>query len=375
MLNGNEVIYQIFVRNYSNEGTFNAVKKDLKRIKELGVDIIYLMPINEIGIKNRKGTYGSPYASKDYYSISKDLGTIKDLKELINEVHSLGMKIIVDMVFNHTAPDSILFEQHPEFYYMKNGKPGNRVGDWSDIIDLDTSRKDTQDYLIGVLQYWKSIGFDGYRFDVASMIHFSLFKRAREILGNEIIFLAESIDDDFAEYVSQFGIKATSDNELFPVFDCAYNYSWYRPLEGYLLGKNGLEKIIENINRDSNNMPKFYLRCNCIENHDCERIAKLAKNNDDLINITKLSYYLKGCVFLYAGQEYGISEKPDLFAKTPINWNAKNFDLFELHKQLIKEKHASNRADFNICLLNRDKIIVELIRDNIVIEEKGVGSF
>ena len=127
MLKGNEVIYQIFVRNYSVDGGFKAVEDDLPRIKDLGVDIIYLMPINEIGVKNRKGTYGSPYASKDYFSISKDLGTLKDLKSLIKKTHKLKMKIIVDMVFNHTAPDSILFEQHPEFYYKKNGKPGNEL--------------------------------------------------------------------------------------------------------------------------------------------------------------------------------------------------------------------------------------------------------
>lgn len=372
MLKGNEVIYQIFVRNYSVDGGFKAVEDDLRRIKDLGVDIIYIMPINEIGVKNRKGTYGSPYASKDYFSISKDLGTLKDLKSLIKKTHKLKMKIIVDMVFNHTAPDSILFEQHPEFYYMKNGKPGNRVGDWSDIIDLDTSRKDTQDYLISVLEYWKKIGFDGYRFDVASMIDLNLFKRAREVLGNETIFLAESIDDDFAKYVESCGIHATPDYELFPIFDCCYNYSWYRPLEKYLKTRENGMDIIDNINRDLQFMPKNYLRCNCVENHDCERIASLAKDEEELIKITKLSYYLKGCPFIYAGQEYGISKKPDLFAKDPIDWSKKNNRIFGLHKTLIKEKHIEKHVDFNICVEKRGRIVIQLIQDNDVVEEKGI---
>ena len=151
MFDTNSVIYQVFVRNYSQDGSFVYLEKDLKRIKDLGVDIIYLTPINEIGQKNRKGNWGSPYASKDYYSISHDLGTKEDLISLINKTHELGMKIILDMVFNHTAPDSVLFKKHPEFYFYKDGKPGNRIGDWSDIIDLDTSREDTQDYLIEVL--------------------------------------------------------------------------------------------------------------------------------------------------------------------------------------------------------------------------------
>lgn len=373
MLKGNEVIYQIFVRNYSVEGTFRKVEEDLPRIKELGVDIIYLMPINEIGVKNRKGTYGSPYASKDYFSISKDLGNLKDLKSLIKKTHKLKMKIIVDMVFNHTAPDSVLFEEHPEFYFKKNGKPGNRVGDWSDIIDLDTFREDTQDYLISVLEYWKNVGFDGYRFDVASMIDLELFKKARERLGNEIIFLAESIDDDFAKYVKTCGIHPTPDNELFPIFDCCYNYSWYRPLERYLKNRDGgIGEIIDNINRDLQYMPKSYLRCNCIENHDCERIASLTQDEEELIRLTKLSYYLKGCPFIYAGQEYGISKKPDLFAKDPINWSDKNIKIFELHKTLIEEKHDEKHIDFNICVEKRGRIVIQLIQDNDVVEEKGI---
>ena len=373
MLKGNEVIYQIFVRNYSVEGTFKKVEEDLPRINELGIDIIYLMPINEIGVKNRKGTYGSPYASKDYFSISKDLGNLKDLKSLIKKTHKLKMKIIVDMVFNHTAPDSVLFEEHPEFYFKKNGKPGNRVGDWSDIIDLDTSREDTQDYLISVLEYWKNVGFDGYRFDVASMIDLNLFKKARERLGNEIVLLAESIDDDFAKYVETCGIHPTPDNELFPIFDCCYNYSWYRPLERYLKNRDGgIGEIIDHINRDFQFMPKSYLRCNCIENHDCERIASLTQDEEELIRLTKLSYYLKGCPFIYAGQEYGISKKPDLFAKDPIDWSDKNIKIFELHKTLIEEKHDEKHIDFNICVEKRGRIVIQLIQDNDVVEEKGI---
>ena len=165
------------------------VSKDLPRIKDLGSDVIYLMPIHEIGEENRKGTWGSPYAIKDYFSISPDLGTLDDLKELINKTHELGMKIILDMVFNHTSPDNVLVATHPEYYFYKDGKRGNRVGDWTDIVDLDTPREDVQDYLVSVLKYWLDVGVDGFRFDVASTIPLSLFEKARKILGNKPIFL------------------------------------------------------------------------------------------------------------------------------------------------------------------------------------------
>jgi glycosidase len=150
-MNHNSIIYQIFPRNHSKEGTFKKIEEDLPRISSLGIDIIYLMPIHEIGQKERKGTYGSPYAIKDYFSISHDLGTLEDFKSLVSEIHKLGIKIILDMVFNHTAPDSILLEEHEDYYYHKDGKIINKVSKWTDIIDLETSKKETQDYLIKVM--------------------------------------------------------------------------------------------------------------------------------------------------------------------------------------------------------------------------------
>ena len=198
----NLVIYQIFIRNYSKEGTFKKVTEDLPRLKELGIDIIYLTPIHEIGVENRKGTWGSPYAIKDYFSISPDLGTLSDFHELVDKTHELGMKIILDMVFNHTSPDNILINSHPEYYFYKNGKRGNRVGDWTDIVDLDTLRDDTQEYLLSVLKYWLNQKVDGFRFDVASTIPLSLFTKARERFGNDFILYGECVGEDFAKYLN-----------------------------------------------------------------------------------------------------------------------------------------------------------------------------
>ena len=251
MIKGNEIIYQIFVRNYSQVGTFEAVKNDLPRLKELGVDIIYLMPIHEIGIKNRKGTWGSPYAIKDYYSISKDLGNKEDFLSLINDVHKMGMKIIMDMVFNHTSPDSVILQKHPEYYFYKDGKLGNRVGEWSDIIDLDTSRIDTQNYLLDVLKYWVSLGVDGFRFDVASMIPLKFFKKAREILGKDIIFIGESIDYDFADYLKSINDYSTPDDLMYPTFDSLYNYNYFRIFQRYLKDEDSLSKLINSVDKMS----------------------------------------------------------------------------------------------------------------------------
>ena len=338
MIKGSEIIYQIFVRNYSEEGTFEAVQKDLPRLKELGVDIIYLMPIHEIGIKNRKGSWGSPYAIKDYYSISGDLGTKEDFISLINATHKMGMKIIMDMVFNHTSPDSVVLEQHPEYYFYKDGKLGNRVGDWSDIIDLDTNREDTQNYLVDVLKYWVSLGIDGFRFDVASMISLDFFKKARKELGKDIIFFAESIDYDFVDYLKSMGYSSTPDIDMFPTFDLLYNYSWFRPFERYLKNEMSYEDLKTIIDEDYKYIGDKGLRIICFENHDTERIASYV-NEDELKDIVLDLVKLKGPLFLYAGQEYGVNHRPNLFEKDPVDWTI-NEKILEIYKTAIKMKKS-----------------------------------
>ena len=137
----NLVIYQIYVRNFSANGNFKAVIDDLDRIKALGVDIIYLLPIHPIGEKNRKGELGSPYSIKDYNIVSDELGGLNGFIELIEAVHAKKMKIMMDIVFNHTSRDSRLLQEHPEWFHRNSlGEIANRVGDWWDIVDLDYTK-------------------------------------------------------------------------------------------------------------------------------------------------------------------------------------------------------------------------------------------
>ena len=144
-----DVIYSIYVRNHTPEGTFNAVIPDLDRIKALGTDIIWLMPIHPIGVKGKKGTLGCPYANRDYRSVNPEYGTMEDFRHLVDEIHARGMKCIIDVVYNHTSPDSTLTVEHPEFFYRKpDGQMGNKVGDWSDVVDLDYNCRELWDYQI-----------------------------------------------------------------------------------------------------------------------------------------------------------------------------------------------------------------------------------
>ncbi len=327
-----DVIYQIFPRNYSKEGNFKQIELDLNRIKSLNVDIIYLLPIHEIGIKNRKGTYGSPYAIKDYFSISPDLGTKEDLISLINKTHALGMKIILDMVFNHTSPDNILLPEHDKYYFHRNGRLANKVGDWSDIVDLDTFRSDTQDYLLSVLKYWVSLGIDGFRFDVCSLIDFSFFIKARKELGKDIIFIGESIDRNFANYLKSEHIYVKDDKDLYEVFDSLYNYHIFPSLMSYIDGKIDIQEIVDILNEDNANQ-----RLLCLENHDRDRISSIL-NKEELSKYLDFFSFIKGNAFIYAGQEYGNKHKPELFEKDPVDFSNKDNDIFNLYINYINKK-------------------------------------
>ena len=150
------------------------------------MDIIQLMPIHPIGVLLRKGKIGSPYSIKDYRSIDPNMGTMEDLKELFDKAHALGLKVIMDIVFNHTSRDSILTEEHPEWFYHKpNGEFANRVGDWSDITDFKFEYPELEKYLSDTLLQYVRLGADGFRFDVASLIPYSFFAHTFPLLRKE----------------------------------------------------------------------------------------------------------------------------------------------------------------------------------------------
>ena len=220
-------MYSVFVRNHTPEGTFQALRSDLARIRALGVDIIWLMPIHPIGEKARKGTMGSPYAIRDYRAVNPEYGTVQDLKELVAHIHQLGMKCIIDVVYNHTSPDSVLAQEHPEWFYRKSdGSFGNHVGDWTDIIDLDYTNRALWQYQIDTLKQWAQI-VDGFRCDVAPLVPMEFWTAARQAVEQVrpgCIWLSESVEPGFINYLRSQNLIAHTDSEVFEVFDIAYDY-------------------------------------------------------------------------------------------------------------------------------------------------------
>lgn len=318
-----QVMYSVFVRNHSGEGTFEAVRRDLGRIKALGVDVIWLMPIHPIGVKARKGTAGSPYAISDYRSVNPDYGTLEDFKRLVGDIHRLGMKCIIDVVYNHTSPDSWLANNHPEWFYHKaDGSFGNHIGDWTDVVDLDYSNPGLWDYQIETLKYWASM-VDGFRCDVAPLVPLAFWLRARdevEAVRPGCIWLAESVEPAFIRIARSQGITALSDSEIFQAFDISYEYDIYPYYSGYLEGQLPLSRYAEAVNQQETIYPDNYVKLRYLENHDRLRAAAAIPGAAAQLNWTAFLYFQKGMTLLYGGQERSCTHLPDLFEKDPVDW-------------------------------------------------------
>ena len=345
----NQMIYSVFGRNYSPEGTFERVRQDLARIKNLGTDILWLMPIHPIGEKNRKGTLGSPYAISDYRAVNPEYGTIDDLKALVDDAHALGMKVIIDVVYNHTSPDSRLAAEHPEwFFHRADGSFGNKVGDWWDVIDLDYSNEALWDYQIETLVMWAQI-VDGFRCDVAPIIPVAFWQRAREAVKQvnpEAIWLAESVESGFVRFLRTRKIPVASDAELYSAFDMEYEYDIYDEFYGFLKGEMSLAEYCGAVNRQEFIYPDNYVKARYLENHDRPRIRSFIHDEKTLKNWTALQFFHKGIVLFYAGQEAGCSHQPSLFDRDTVDWNApEKIDLEAYVRKLSEIKHRPLFAD------------------------------
>lgn len=355
----NKVVYQVFTRQHSKTSDFKGIIEDLDRIKLLGVDIVYLLPFHPIGEKDRKGSIGSPYAIYDYYAIDPLHGTLEDFKALVKEIHQRDMKIMIDIVFNHTSRDSILTQKHPEWFYKKpDGSFANRVGDWSDITDFDfLSHRAIWDYLIDVLKYWAQF-VDGFRCDVAPLLPLDFWKEARvkvEQVNPNMIWLTESVHLGFIKYIRDMGYDAFSDSQMYEVFDVAYDYDVFDFMDDYLNGKDTLKRYLFELWRQEATYPKNFVKLRSFENHDQDRIAHKVGNKAKLIQMTALQFFLKGMPMIYAGQEHQVTKRPDLFEMDLVPWN-KDESIEDLITKLSSIKKLDIMSKGTYHFVNTDSI-------------------
>jgi 1,4-alpha-glucan branching enzyme len=320
-------IYEVNIRQYTPEGTFNAFAQHLPRLKELGTDIIWLMPIHPIGEKNRKGTLGSYYAVKDYLAVNPNYGTEEDFQNLISKIHELGMYVIIDWVANHSAWDNELINSHPD-WYTKNeqGEIIPPVDDWTDVADFNYDVPEMRDYMLNALEYWvKEFNIDGYRCDVAGMVPTDFWNNVRFELDKikPVFMLAEADDPELHTYA----------------FDMTYAWNMHFLWNDIAQGKKSVSDLDEMLNTEQTKYSDSDYRMYFTSNHDenswkgttSERLGDAVKT------FAVLSATLPGMPLIYSGQEACLDKQLEFFEKDIINWD-KECDLSELYSALLSLK-------------------------------------
>ena len=313
-----QIIYSVYLRSQTGEGTFLSMLGELDRIKDLGTDIIWFMPIHPIGVKEKKGSLGCPYANRDYRTTNPAYGTMEEFRTLCEEIHARGMKVMIDVVYNHTSPDAVLLDEHPEFYWRgEDGRTGNKIGDWADVIDLDYRVGALWDYQIESLKMWAGI-VDGFRCDVASFVPLEFWKKARAAVAEvnpDCIWLAESVHMSYGNYARRLGFYSARDTEAFDAFDIEYQYDVWESFERFLRGEGPLHEFTEQLNLQEALYRENYNKLRFLENHDQPRIRPRVGSDEEQSSFTAMLYFLKGTTLIYGGQEFSCTHQPSLFER------------------------------------------------------------
>jgi len=345
----NAVIYEVFVRQHTEAGTFNALSADLDRIKALGVDLIWLMPIQPIGKEKAKGSIGSPYAIQNYFETNPDFGSIQDFKNLVNEVHARDMHIILDFVMNHSSWDNQLIADHPDWY--THNEQGDIIApndDWSDVADFNYDNQALRQYMLDMLTWWiEETDIDGYRFDVAELVpndFWSAAKIATQQVKADVFFLAEGAKPELH----------------LNGHDMTYSWNMWDGVTQVARGTADPSEVKRSYELEEFQYPEGSLRMRFTENHDKERSRQAI--NDPTLNLTAWTFValMDGNPLIYAGQEIGATHKPDLFEKEPIDWRRGEQALSESMSQVIRlRKHyLKSSSKFQIIMADNDRKIM-----------------
>ena len=352
------VVYEIFPRAFSPEGNFNGVTARLDQLKDLGVTILWLMPIHQIGQEKKKGSVGSPYAVRDYYSINPDYGTKEDLRRLIGEAHKRGLKVIIDIVANHTSWDSVMMK-NAEFY--KRDAQGKIVWpyDWTDVAWLNYENAKLRDYMTEMLKYWiREFDLDGFRCDVAGEVPTDFWERARaeiEKTKPDLVMIAEASKPDL----------------LVKAFDMDYAWPLHGTLSDVVMGKAPATEIRRVWEQERAKFPRGTSHMLFSDNHD-ERRAIARFGERGALAASALVFTLDGVPLLYNGMEAGDTTEsgaPALFEKLPVFWaNAERRPQFpQFYKQIIslRRDHPALRRGETEWLRNSDEQrVVSFLRND-----------
>jgi glycosidase len=322
----NKTIYEVNIRQYSEEGTFKAFEEHLPRLQEMGIGILWFMPIHPIGVVNRKGNLGSYYSVKDYLAVNPEFGTINEFKELVKKAHSMGMYVILDWVANHTAWDNNLTLEYPEWFTKDNeGNFVPPVDDWSDVIDLNYDNRELWNYMIDALKFWiEECDIDGYRCDVAEMVPLDFWVEARKELEKikPVFMLAEAENPQLHH----------------EAFDMTYTWTLFNLMHSIAQGRDLADELNNFFDKEKRLYPSSAFRMRFTTNHD-ENSWKGTVDElfgDAAESFAVFTFIVPGMPLIYSGQEAGLNKRLKFFEKDPIVWIDHKYS--ELYKKLVHLK-------------------------------------
>ena len=352
------VLYEVNIRQYTPEGTFNAFAESLPRLKELGVDILWIMPIHPISEVNRKGSLGSYYAVKDYKGINPEFGTMDDFKDLVNEAHNMGFKVIIDWVANHTGWDNQWIYDNPEWYTTDStGTIISPDPDWSDIADLNFDVQPMRHAMIEAMDYWLTeADIDGFRCDVAWGVPQDFWEEARASLDSikPVYMLAE--DEDHPGLLEK-------------AFESNYAWELHHIMNEVARGNKTAKDIksyFENMDDKyaANSFPMQFIT-NHDENSWSGTIDERMGEAGDAFAV--FSFTVPGIPLIYSGQEAGLDKRLEFFEKDEIDWS--DFSNEAFYEKLIDLK-TDNPALWNGAEGGNVKFLKTSDEDKLLVYER-----
>ncbi|MBS1608368.1 MAG: alpha amylase C-terminal domain-containing protein [Bacteroidetes bacterium] len=350
-------IYEINVRQYTNEGTFDAFGKHLPRLKDMGIKILWFMPIHPIGQKNRLGSLGSYYSIRDYKAINPEFGNLNDFKRLVNDAHQMGFKVIIDWVANHTAWDHVWTYTNKEYYQLDANGNFCSPYDWSDVIQIDHQSVGQQDAMIDAMRFWiNECAIDGFRCDMAHLIPLSFWHRARKELDaiKPLFWLAE-----------------TEDAAYHDVFDATYTWEFLHKMEQYWRGQTNIAGLDEVLYKYNDIFPKDALRAYFTSNHDenSHSGSEYERLGDSVKAFAVLCAMWNGLPLIYSGQELPNKKRLKFFDKDEIEWTIP-CELQNFYKTLLELRSenpallAGDDAVITYRLQTTDSRVFSFLRKN-----------
>ncbi|MDZ7658829.1 alpha-amylase family glycosyl hydrolase [Fodinibius sp.] len=321
----NANMYEVNIRQYTEEGTFKAFEEHIPRLKEMGVDILWLMPIHPIGEEKRKGELGSYYSIKDYKAVNPNFGTMQDFKDLVETTHKHDMKLFLDWVPNHTAWDHEWIDEHPEYYMKDSTGAITYEADWTDIAQLNYENKELWDKMIDRMKYWiDEANIDGYRVDHAGHdIPLEFWKKA-------IPEVNESKEDFF--WLAEWNTP-----DMHPWFDATYTWEYFHLTTDIAKGEASLDEITKLMAQEEERFPAHAYRLYFTSNHDENSWNGTDEElfGDNFENFAVMAATIDGMPLVYSGQETGLDKRLEFFKKDTINWDGYEYEdfyrtLFEL---------------------------------------------